>query len=85
MRVILSGVAPGERVLVDNLLRVRPDSVIEPIEAPAASTTRIVREDGTIVNNDGTTDYDGLYEWSLERGDNADQGEEKSENSNDAA
>ena len=67
MRVVASGLSAGERVIVDNLLRVRDGSPIEPTEVPAASTTRIVREDGTIENADGTTEYDGLYEWSLER------------------
>ncbi len=66
MRAILSGVKAGEKVIVDNLLRIRPDSLIDPIEAPAESSTRIIREDGTVVNVDGTKEYDGLYEWSLE-------------------
>ena len=64
MRVVASGLQLGERVVVDNLLRIRPDSTIEPIDAPSESTTRIVREDGTIINRDGSVEYDGLYEWS---------------------
>ena len=67
MRVVKSGVKVGDRVIVDNLLRIRPDSIIDPIEAPSASTTRVVREDGTIINPDGTIENDGLYEWSLKR------------------
>ena len=57
----------GDKVIVDNLLRIRPDTIIEPIPAPSQSTTRIVREDGTIINQDGTVEYDDLYEWSLQR------------------
>ena len=67
MRVVKSGLTAGDRVVCDNLLRIRPNSIIEPIESEPASTARIVREDGTIINADGTTEYDGLYEWSLER------------------
>lgn len=68
MRVVKMGLKPGDKVIVDNLLKIRPNSTIDPTEAPAASTTRVVREDGTIVNPDGTIEYDGIYEWSLERG-----------------
>ena len=67
MRVIKAGLKPGDKVIVDNLLRIRPDSIIEPIPAPSQSTTRIVREDGTIINRDGTVEHDDLYEWSLQR------------------
>ena len=67
MRVVKKGLNLGDKVIVDNLLKIKPTSIIEPIEAPSESTTRIVREDGTIINRDGTTEYDGLYEWSLER------------------
>ena len=67
MRVVKSGLKLGDKVIVDNLLRIRPDTIIEPIPAPSQSTTRIVREDGTIINQDGTVEYDDLYEWSLQR------------------
>lgn len=67
MRVVKLGLKEGEKVVLDNLLNIRPNSTIDPTEAPAASTTRIVREDGTIINADGSIEYDGLYEWSLER------------------
>ncbi len=67
MRVVKKGLNLGDKVIVDNLLKIKPTSIIEPIDAPSESTTRIVREDGTIINSDGTTEYDGLYEWSLER------------------
>ena len=67
MRVIKAWLKPGDKVIVDNLLRIRPDSIIEPIPAPSQSTTRIVREDGTIINRDGTVEHDDLYEWSLQR------------------
>ena len=67
MRVIKSGLKLGDKVIVDNLLRIRPDSTIDPIPAPSQSTTRIVREDGTIINRDGTVEHDDLYEWSLQR------------------
>lgn len=67
MRVVATGLKLGERVVLDNLLRIRPNTVVEPIPVPSESTTRIVREDGVIINRDGTVEYDGLYEWSLER------------------
>jgi len=67
MRVVKKGLNLGDKVIVDNLLKIKPTSIIEPIDAPSESTTRIVREDGTIINRDGSTEYDGLYEWSLER------------------
>lgn len=67
MRVVKTGLNVGDKVITDNFLKIRANSTIEPIDAPSESTTRIVREDGTIVNRDGSTEYDGLYEWSLER------------------
>lgn len=67
MRVIKEGLEPGERVVVDNLLRIQFDSVIEPMEIEAKSLTQIVREDGTIIHADGTTTTDDIYSWSLTR------------------
>ncbi len=67
MRVVKTGVNAGDRVIVDNLLKIRPNSIIDPIEAESVSTTRIVREDGTIINRDGTIEHDDIYEWSLQR------------------
>lgn len=67
MRVVRSGLKAGERVVVDNLLRVRPDSKIDPEEVETKSTTQIIREDGTVVYEDGTTSNDDIYQWSLTR------------------
>ena len=67
MRVVREGLAPGERVIVDNLLRIRPNSIVDPMEVETKSTTQILREDGTYVYADGTTENDNIYQWSLER------------------
>ena len=67
MRVVRQGLDSGERVIVDNLLRVRPNSIVEPTELETKSTTQILREDGTYVYGDGTTANDNIYQWSLDR------------------
>lgn len=67
MRVVREGLAPGERVIVDNLLRIRPNSIVDPTEVETKSTTQILREDGTYVYADGSTENDNIYQWSLER------------------
>ena len=67
MRVVREGVQAGERVIVDNLLRIRPDSVIDPTEVETKSTTQLIREDGTYVYEDGTSSNDNIYQWSLTR------------------
>ena len=67
MRVIKQGLEPGERVVVDNLLRLRPDSIVAPEEAAPQSSTRILREDGTVVYEDGSSSSDDIYQWSLTR------------------
>lgn len=79
MRVVKVGLKAGDKVILDNLLNIRPASIVEPTEAPAESTTRIVREDGTIINADGSVEYDGIFEWSLER----DKEKESSESDSD--
>lgn len=79
MRVVKSGLNAGDRVVIDNFLKLKPDSTVEPIAAPSESPTRIVREDGTIINRDGTEEHDDIYEWSLHRG------QEKAPASNDAS
>ena len=66
MRVIRSGLNLGDRVVVDNLLKIRPNIEIAPIESESVSETQITREDGVVVYRDGSQVYDGLYEWSLE-------------------
>jgi hypothetical protein len=35
--VILSGLKPGDKVVLDNLLRVRPGTLIQPPAAPASA------------------------------------------------
>ncbi|MDO5308304.1 MAG: efflux RND transporter periplasmic adaptor subunit [Planctomycetia bacterium] len=86
MRVVATGLNLGDRVITDNLLKIRPDSVIEPILAEPISETRITREDGTVVNPDGSVEYDGLYEWSVEnQKDNQAQSHEEYENEEDNA
>ncbi len=67
MRVVKAGLSLGDKVIVDNLLRIRSGSIVDPTLAPSQSTTRIVREDGTIINRDGTVEHDDIYEWSLRR------------------
>ena len=67
MRVVKEGLEPGERVVVDNLLRIRPGVKIDPLELETKSTTQILREDGTYVFEDGSTTNDDVYQWSLER------------------
>ncbi len=67
MRVVKEGLEPGERVVVDNLLRIRPGVKIDPLELETKSTTQILREDGTYVLEDGSTTNDNIYQWSLER------------------
>ena len=67
MRVVKKGLEPGERVVVDNLLRIRPGVKIDPLELETKSTTQILREDGTYVLEDGSTTNDNIYQWSLER------------------
>lgn len=67
MRVIKQGLEPGERVVVDNLLRLRPDSIVAPEEAAPQSSTKILREDGTFVYEDGSSSSDDIYQWSLTR------------------
>ena len=57
MRVVRSGLEPGARVIVDQLLKVRDG---EPVEATAVenrSTTMVIREDGTFYPNDGGAPY----------------------------
>lgn len=67
MRVVRYGLEKGERVVVDNLLRIRPGVRIDPIELETKSTTSILREDGTRVLEDGSTTNDNIYQISLER------------------
>jgi len=42
-RIVLKGVAPGERVVVDGVQHVRPDMVVAPTEAPERVAQAIAR------------------------------------------
>ncbi|MCF0233399.1 MAG: efflux RND transporter periplasmic adaptor subunit [Thermoguttaceae bacterium] len=64
MRVVKSGLTPDDRVIVDNLLRVRRDEPVEPTPVETKSSAKIVREDGTVFTLDGETYSDDIYEES---------------------
>ncbi|KRW58484.1 efflux RND transporter periplasmic adaptor subunit [Pseudomonas sp. TTU2014-080ASC] len=36
--VILSGIAPGDRVIIEGVLKVRPDVPVKPVDAPASNS-----------------------------------------------
>ncbi|MBR5244365.1 MAG: efflux RND transporter periplasmic adaptor subunit [Thermoguttaceae bacterium] len=57
MRVVLAGLEPGARVIVDQLLKVRDGAPVEATVVENRSTTMVVREDGTFYPNDGGAPY----------------------------
>ena len=57
MRVVLSGLEPGARVVTDQLLKVRDGEPVEATVVENRSTTMIIREDGTFYPNDGGEPY----------------------------
>ncbi|MBR4833973.1 MAG: efflux RND transporter periplasmic adaptor subunit [Thermoguttaceae bacterium] len=57
MRVVLSGLEPGARVVIDQLLKVRDGEPVEATVVENRSTTMVIREDGTFYPNDGGAPY----------------------------
>lgn len=60
MRVVLAGLEPGARVVTNQLLKVRAGSPVEPTLVETKSVVRVIREDGTFYNADGTSFQDEL-------------------------
>ncbi|MDO5581030.1 MAG: efflux RND transporter periplasmic adaptor subunit [Planctomycetia bacterium] len=56
MRAIRSGLKKEDRIIADNLLRIRPDIPVKPIPAKSESTVKIVREDGRIIKDGKVVD-----------------------------